>query len=72
MQQIEHGWTPLHEAAHKGHTDVVQLLLERGAEPNMTTTDLGNTPLMLAQGLHKDKGFKETTNILREYLSGFQ
>ncbi len=30
------GWTALMWAAYKGRTDVAQLLLEKGANPNIT------------------------------------
>ena len=33
------GWTPLHEACSKGHRDVVELLLQHGADPNLPATD---------------------------------
>uniref|UniRef100_A0A3Q2E3Y5 Ankyrin repeat and SOCS box containing 3 n=1 Tax=Cyprinodon variegatus TaxID=28743 RepID=A0A3Q2E3Y5_CYPVA len=33
------GWNPLHEAAAEGHQDCVDLLLERGADPNMACSD---------------------------------
>lgn len=36
--------TPLHCAARIGHTGMVQLLLENGADPNLATT-AGHTPL---------------------------
>lgn len=32
------GYTPLHQAAQQGHTDIVTLLLKHGAQPNETTT----------------------------------
>ena len=39
--------TPLFEAARNGHTDVVRLLLKRGAKPNIAH-DFGDTPLLMA------------------------
>jgi hypothetical protein len=39
--------TALHEAAHRGHTEVVKLLLSRGADVNPTAQELV-TPLHLA------------------------
>ena len=38
------GWTPLHEASNYGHSEVVALLLQHGAEPNAPGMD-GDTPL---------------------------
>ena len=46
--------TPLHNAAYKGHKDVVQLLMERGAELNIQRQH-GFTPLHDAvQARHTD------------------
>ena len=43
----------LHRAAHRGHGDVVRLLLERGANVNLKDV-MGRTPVELAQtGKHK-------------------
>ena len=48
------GWSPLYEAAVCGHKDVVQLLLDRGADPNKAQED-GWTPLhRTAVGCYKD------------------
>ena len=57
------GWTPLHEAAEAGRTDIVQLLLDAGADveasdkygrtPLHTACEFGNTTtvqLLLEQG----------------------
>eukprot|EP01047_Picozoa_sp_COSAG01_P054897 COSAG01_NODE_6051_length_3879_cov_1.779365_3_plen_91_part_00 len=41
------GATPLHIAAHLGHTDTVLTLLDAGSSPNRTTRN-GATPLLLA------------------------
>jgi ankyrin repeat protein len=40
----ESGATPLHYAARNGHRQIVQLLLERGAEINCTDSQFGATP----------------------------
>ena len=43
------GWTPLHNAAYIGHVDVVRVLLERGADPQIA--DNGeHIPLDYAKG----------------------
>lgn len=40
------GWTPLHEGARGGHADVVQLLVDKGANINERTREgKGETPL---------------------------
>ncbi|XP_014229906.2 ankyrin-3-like [Trichogramma pretiosum] len=41
------GWTPLHMVVHLGSRSKFQLLLSRGADPNVTNQD-GQTPLSLA------------------------
>ena len=41
--------TPLHQAASNGHTDVVQVLLDEGAETDKAN-NFGSTPLLRASG----------------------
>lgn len=45
------GTTPLMRAAKAGDTEVVQILLAKGADPKITTTRAGMTPIMAAAGL---------------------
>ena len=45
--QDDEGWTALHQAASR-HFEIIRLLLERGANPNLKNSD-GHTPLDLAQ-----------------------
>ena len=47
-KQCEHGRTALHMAAAWGHADVVQLLLENGANPTIVDEE-GMTPPMVAR-----------------------
>ena len=35
------GVSPLHTASEEGHTEIVDTLLRRGADPNLTTMVLG-------------------------------
>jgi len=44
------GWQPIHEAARAGHTDVVELLLQHGAEKDARTgrRGEGSSPLSIA------------------------
>lgn len=43
------GWTPLHLAAHYGHSALVEVLISMGAQINARSENaLGNTPLMAA------------------------
>ncbi|MEP7304161.1 MAG: ankyrin repeat domain-containing protein [Acidobacteriota bacterium] len=49
------GTTPLMRAARAGDTAAIRLLLDRGADPKLTTKD-GNTALMFAAGVgYRDK-----------------
>ena len=36
---IQNGFSPLYVASQEGHTDVVDILLRKGADVNQTTTD---------------------------------
>lgn len=40
-------WTPLHHAAHAGNVEIIELLLEAGAEVDALALN-GGTPLMRA------------------------
>jgi cytohesin len=60
----EHGWTPLHRAAYRGHADVARLLLEHGADANAKSKDsFFPTPLHLAAAV----GHVDVTKLLLEH-----
>ena len=47
------GWQPIHEAARGGHTEIVQLLVEHGADYNTRTNNgQGATALWWASTVH--------------------
>ena len=55
------GWSALMFAAARGQSDIVRILMSRGADPNMKSKE-GETALMIAtNGDHK-----ETVRVLRE------
>ena len=51
--QKSDGWTPLHLASYNGRTEVVQLLVDNGAEVNIKTNS-GETPLDCAIRMRRD------------------
>ena len=51
--------TPLLEAANNGHTEIVQVLLDRGAKPNISN-EYGYNPLQIAAS----RGYKEVVRLL--------
>tara|TARA_Y100000739_G_scaffold218941_1_gene216871 strand:- start:118 stop:834 length:717 start_codon:yes stop_codon:yes gene_type:complete len=57
-QKVQHGWTPMHEAAIFGHTDVARLLIKKGA--NINAWDGYETPIDVSG----DKS--EFTKLLRK------
>jgi tankyrase len=45
----DHGWTPLHLAAHYGNLDIVKLLLDHGADIEAVSRNaIANTPISAA------------------------
>jgi len=60
-QQDKPGWSPLNWAAGSGHLEIVDLLLERGADPLAVGRDL-RTPQMIALAA----GHAEVVKRLRE------
>ena len=58
----KHGWTPLHRAALRGHKEIVELLLAKGAKVNGPAMS-GKTALDYASRA----GHKETVDLLRRH-----
>ena len=59
-EKDEDGWTPLLNAAYFGHTEVCELLLEKGKANIEETESYGNTALNLAAS----KGHASTVALL--------
>lgn len=59
----EHTKSPLHIAASKGQTEVVKLLIEKGASIDKTESKFGSTPLALAALFN----YTETVKVLLEH-----
>jgi ankyrin repeat protein len=60
-QPQEAGWTALHQAAHRGWTEIVRLLLSRGADPAAPTAE-GKSPLDMVPA-----EAAETAELLRTF-----
>ncbi|KAJ5169200.1 uncharacterized protein N7482_004794 [Penicillium canariense] len=54
------GRAPLHYAAEIGHIEIVKLLLDKGADPNINEVHSGRTPLYYAA----EKGYNEVVKLL--------
>jgi prolyl 4-hydroxylase len=51
----ENGWTPMHEGARGGHTEIVRFLHKHGADVNARTSNgAGGTPLWWAKRVNGD------------------
>ena len=48
-KQNDRGWTPLHMAVRRGQREMVEVLLEMGADPNIVSQRNGLTSLFLAE-----------------------
>src|SRR6185369_9062568 len=60
-QQDKQGWTPLNWAAGKGNLDLIELLLQHGADPLAVGRDL-RTPQLIALAA----GHAEAVKLLRQ------
>jgi ankyrin repeat protein len=57
----EGGWTPLHQAAAHGQTEIVRILLEQGADAQAMSAD-GRTPVQMAS----EGGHEESVKLLQQ------
>ena len=60
--QDNNGWTPLHEVAQRNNIEILRLLLDAGANPNVPGGDENYTPLHDAV----EAGHVETIELLIE------
>lgn len=59
MHRCNAGWTPLHEAAHAGHTHIAQMLLDYGSDCEAVDHE-GKTSLFMASA----EGHLDTVKLL--------
>ena len=57
------GYTLLCRAVHYGRSDIVELLLKAGADPNKTVRDSEDTPLHIAVNFN----FKKVQDLLLDH-----
>ena len=71
-EESSKGLTPLHYAASAGHNDIVELLIERGANVNATDSGKGATPLDYAHWRDHEEVIETLNahNAQREYEKG--
>jgi ankyrin repeat protein len=62
----EFGWTPLHAAAYQGLTDVIELLVSKGAKTE-TKDKLGQTPLSISLAILTKEAGAKRLQIPRRY-----
>jgi ankyrin repeat protein len=59
------GWTPLHYAAYRGHKEIAELLIAKGANVN-AKNNVGDTPLDLATHLSNPNASPEIADLIRK------
>lgn len=66
----KNGWTPLHEAVRDGNLDIIQLLLERGADVNarVGARGEGGSALYLAMEYHREDEDDEEESEVEAFL----
>jgi ankyrin repeat protein len=62
----EYGYTPLHEVAWWGYTEIAELLIAEGADVN-AKTNIGETPLDAATHPDNPNDTAETADLLRKH-----
>ena len=66
FKQDHNGWRPLHEAARGGHAEVIEYLLQQGADVNeQTNQGEGGSPLWWAE--KKPKENAKAIAVLKKY-----
>jgi ankyrin repeat protein len=62
------GWTALHAAAYQGRNDIIRILVENGANPNIMDI-FGQTPLSISYALVTEgmgDNYNQTPRIFRK------
>ena len=64
--QDENGWSPLHHAAYNSFLDVLEILLEKGADITKENSR-GHTALYMAQEISTEKDREKVIAVLKEH-----